>query len=422
MRFERGDPYKILGIGESPEVIWNRLKPGDLFIFEKDYPSLSIYKGHILEVLGVVHDWRPDTKLIDYHRYKSERDFKNSKPVGGEERRKISKRGTWTMRKDFFIESFSRFKPDIKESKWEREDPYKVLGIGDTPERIWERLKPGDLLICKYFHPEIDPILEVYKVDEDPDRKKDDFKRIYYKAYASEEDWKRGKFRRKDEWTISKPFFIENFSRFQPTIEESWKRDDPYSTLDIGLGVGREKDFKSLEEALDYLIKIIPAILGTKGIPDDFLPDSFWDINPIYLNALLKYIGKFITVRGEKSLGDKIWDLRKRLLEKGKIPFNYEKWIKEWLSKWVPEDNYTIFDNITAIYGDLDLRGSSVEYLPGYLYINGSLFLQGSKIKDLSTIFKIEKDLYLEGTEIKDLPRDLDIRGKVYWKDPQKEF
>lgn len=135
----REDPYRTLGIGG--EELYRRIKPGDLFLIKKDLPDVfETGVGAIIEVLEV--NDKPEAKYDKWLRCNIYSDTLNWRAG------KIKNKDLpWAWNFEFFGEFIKpirreELEGDLKESRWERKDPYGVLGIG-VP---LPGLKVGDIL------------------------------------------------------------------------------------------------------------------------------------------------------------------------------------------------------------------------------------------------------------------------------------
>jgi len=76
-------------------------------------------------------------------------------------------------------------------------------------------------------------------------------------------------------------------------IMEEFKRGEGKKSL--GVGIYSKREFGSLEETADFLIRILPAILKTDKIPSDIIMAEKAElISWKYFKTILSYVEKYI--------------------------------------------------------------------------------------------------------------------------------
>ena len=78
--------------------------------------------------------------------------------------------------------------------------------------------------------------------------------------------------------------------------------------MSIGLYV--ERNFKSREEYITFMINFLPLILGTKEIPSDFIStqDQYF-FNPKYYKKMEDYADNYIRIDGREIYNSDISEL-----------------------------------------------------------------------------------------------------------------
>jgi hypothetical protein len=82
-------------------------------------------------------------------------------------------------------------------------------------------------------------------------------------------------------------------------INEKFTDDDSDPIHDMGIGLYIKRDFNSSEEYAEFMIKFLPAILGEKEIPKDFLFSDHFYFNPKYDEKIEPYSTEYVRIKNE---------------------------------------------------------------------------------------------------------------------------
>jgi hypothetical protein len=73
--------------------------------------------------------------------------------------------------------------------------------------------------------------------------------------------------------------------------------EDGDPIVDMGIGVYTHRNFNNKEDFIDFLIKVIPIILGTDKIPENILHTDGGVINKKMFQTIQDHLYKYYTVK-----------------------------------------------------------------------------------------------------------------------------
>lgn len=216
---------------------------------------------------------------------------------------------------------------ESRPSRWERGDPYGMLGIGNFEKPMFFE---NELEAAKKLIPLIPRILGKKKIPENILKGKDviindsyfDALRVYHHKYFKINHkhhpgvWSiclyfllRGLgFDGEDHWVESRYNKIKDLPEEERFLMESgFVRGDPYQILGIG-SFKIPKVFNTELEAAKELFRLLPRILETEGIPEDSLGEGSVIIKNEYFEKINDYYSKYFTVKEERDLNDPLMD------------------------------------------------------------------------------------------------------------------
>jgi hypothetical protein len=90
---------------------------------------------------------------------------------------------------------------------------------------------------------------------------------------------------------------------------------------DMGIGIFAPRIFKTRVEECNWVLKVLPAILGTTEIPKDIIESNVLYVKDKYMDAIRKYKTRYLRVEGVTDLMFRTeinWDLlHKKLIRRG---------------------------------------------------------------------------------------------------------
>ena len=111
----------------------------------------------------------------------------------------------------------------------------------------------------------------------------------------------------------------------------------------------------------------------------------------------------------------KVYEFKRSRGVKTSLGLGKRKQIQVWFETFAPDADYTIDDDLSVhVEGNLDLRNTSVTYLPDGLRVGRSLDLNKTPITHLPDGLRVGGYLDLSGTPITHLPQELRVGGNLF--------
>ena len=212
------------------------------------------------------------------------------------------------------LEENPKSSENVNEKFTDESDPIKDMGIGTI---TWDNIKPGDIiraieegaghgygvvfsvqsrkhavrLIAIFFgnsrtNTEFLRIRQLCKIKEKKERKN------YYRKYVTLITMSRAR--------IDKAYRIIQPRELNSFVNEKFTDDDSDPIRDMGIGLCAHRNFNNEDEITNWLIKCLPIILKTRGIPKDIIKIGGSCFRWEYFNLIQEYVKQYISFDGGK--------------------------------------------------------------------------------------------------------------------------
>ena len=182
-------------------------------------------------------------------------------------------------------------------------DPKEILGIGDEYKRIFNTENE----LVNYIIRNLPHILGTTEIPKDIISQPNKFIREKYFSKIRKYLDKRG-ITVKGKWPIGwSGYLLDGLKNIGFKVDDDVHESllfqrgaDPKDVL--GIGDYYRTDFNSEEDLLEYLIRNLPRILGTKRIPKDIISEPQKFIRTKYFQKIGKYVGeRNISINGSRA-------------------------------------------------------------------------------------------------------------------------
>ena len=178
----------------------------------------------------------------------------------------------------------------------------------------------------------------------------------------------------------------------EPLHEKFTEKGDPIK--DMGIGVYTQRTFTNIDDGADFMLQILPAILGTDKIPDDIIIPRTVEHSPYYrfeekyFTPIIRYVKKYIVAKPVDALWLRSSILTALVLELQRLgyPKKIKEDIKESINEKFTEEGDPVHD--LGIGGKHIREFDTVEQAANFFLDNIDLVSRFASLEHLKHVMK----------------------------------